>query len=110
MKSWLHKANSNKCCCPKCRNGENVVRSGLSYTVSEMAAAAASGRPVSLNNCALTPSQGQVNPSWDVPLERKRGVDIADIYQAQQAARNKVRSAGLESRKKAKEAQQSNSD
>lgn len=36
---------------------------------------------------------GEVNPSWTVPIERDRGVDVADVWQAQQESRSKLRNA-----------------
>lgn len=102
MKSWLSKASSQVVSCPCTQDQESHVKSGLTYTVSQMAEAAARGRAISTANCALQPSQGVLNPDWEVPLDRQRGVDISDIYQAEQAARSKIRAFGLESRKRAK--------
>ena len=36
---------------------------------------------------------GEVNPSWTVPIERDRGIDVADVWQAQQESRSKLRNA-----------------
>lgn len=88
-------------CCPTTRSDEEFVQDGLSYSVTEMAEMVEKGLPVSsINNMALQDSQGTLHPTWDVPLEKQRGVDIADIWEAQQRSRSSI----IAQRKKQREA------
>jgi hypothetical protein len=70
------------------------TRQNLSYTPAQMMKLAEKGVPVSQVN--VDESQfydGEVNPSWSVPIERDRGIDAADVWQAQQESRSKLRKA-----------------
>ncbi len=80
------------------------VIDGLTYTVSQMADLVRKGLPVNsvnVQSMMLQPSQGVENPTWDVAPEHVRGFDIADAWELQQLARNKI--AGVY--KKSKESQ-----
>lgn len=94
---------SNKRCCPKTNsaNGETPVQGGLSYTPAQMMKLVQNGIPVNAPNAQLVESQGVPNPSWDIPLERKRGVDIADIWQKEKATRLKIAKAYKDAKQKA---------
>lgn len=35
---------------------------------------------------------GVNNPSWDLPIDQKRGVDVAEVWQAQRTARKVITS------------------
>lgn len=69
--------------------GESVVHSGLAVTPAQMAQMVANGVPVSTTN-AQDFYDGVENPSWDMPLERLRGVDPATLWQKQKDIRSKV--------------------
>lgn len=62
-----------------------------SVTPAEMLVMAEQGIPISADNAAAF--SGEANPSWDLPLERQKFVDPADLWQAQQNIRHKVRDA-----------------
>lgn len=69
------------------------VIDGLSYSVSEMVDLVKQGLPVNSVNAQsmmLQPGQGVPNPSWEVAPESVRGFDIADAWELQQLARNKI--------------------
>ena len=38
-------------------------------------------------------NDGEVNPSWEVPMERLRGIDIGDLWQSSQDIRRKFKKA-----------------
>lgn len=99
--SFIGKKYARVCCCPKRRVDEQPVRPDLSRTPAQMMALVEQGIPVSVPNAISAENQGVLNPSWDVPIERKRGTDIADIWQKQQASRKKLADA-REAIKKAK--------
>lgn len=80
------------------------VLDGLTYSVSQMVDLVRQGLPVNsvnVQSMMLQPGQGVANPTWDVAPEQIRGFDIADAWEMQQLARNKI--AGVY--KKSKESQ-----
>mgnify|MGYP001237745068 FL=1 len=83
---------SKTLCSPKQNKelGELPVVGGLAQTPAEMARLVEQGIPVNAKNSQLTSNQGVANPSWDIPLERQSGTDIADIWNRQQEARQKL--------------------
>lgn len=69
------------------------VIDGLSYSVAQMFDLVKQGLPVNsvnVQSMMLQPSQGVANPTWDVAPEQIRGFDIADAWELQQLARNKI--------------------
>lgn len=75
------------------KESDIIVEDGLTYSVSDMVDLVNKGLPVnSVNVQAMTlqPGQGVDNPSWDVDPSQIRGYDIADAWEIQQLARNKV--------------------
>lgn len=82
------------------------VIDGLTYSVAQMADLVARGLPVNSVNVqqmALQPGQGVANPSWDVDPSQVRGYDIADAWEQQVNAREKIRKAYVEQSKTPKE-------
>lgn len=77
-------------------DGKPKTRSGLSYTPAEMNEMMQKGIPVTNKNLENKFFDGDTNPEWNIDLMRQRGVDIADVWEAEQAARDKVRSARKE--------------
>lgn len=75
------------------RNANEVSpQNGLAYTPHEMLASAERGVPIS--TLTMSPdlfNDGNVNPSFDVPIDRLRGVDVADCWQASETAKKKAR-------------------
>lgn len=72
------------------------TRQNLAYTPSQMMKLTERGIPVSSQNMPEGSFfDGEVNPSWTVPIERDRGVDVADVWQAQQESRFKLKQAHL---------------
>lgn len=61
---------------------------------------AAHGVPISLQNAANF-TDGEVNPSWDVPAEKVRGIDMADLWNLEQSSREKLKK-GIKEAKAAK--------
>lgn len=82
------------------------VIDGLTYSVAQMVDLVNRGLPVNSVNVqqmALQPGQGVANPSWDVDPSQVRGYDIADAWEQQVNAREKIRNAYVEQSKKPKE-------
>lgn len=84
----------HKTCTCKRVEPEEIVRNGLTTTPSAMLALAQDGIPIA-SQCETTFHDGVENPSWDVPLESTRGVDIADLWTARQYVIRKARNAHL---------------
>ena len=68
---------------------EPIVKSGLSYTPAQMAKMAEQGIPVSMGNAANF-NDGLENPEWDVAPDMQRGVDPADLWEAEQIVKEKM--------------------
>ena len=69
------------------------TKPGLAYTPAEMLKLAERGVPISSATVDSNFFDGQVNPAWDIPIERQRGIDVSDVWQAQQDARANLRKA-----------------
>lgn len=67
-----------------------VVRQGLSYSPAQMAKALQEGRPISSPNIDRLFYDGKADPGFIVDLERKRGVDIAELWNEQKVIKSKV--------------------
>lgn len=87
--------NSCKFCSCKVRDSFMPTRPGLAYSPAKMMELAERGIPVSGQSVGAF-FDGVAAPTWEVPLERARGVDIADVWQAQAEARNKLHKAKIE--------------
>lgn len=74
-------------------DGKPKTRSGLAYTPAEMNEMMQKGIPVTNKNLENKFFDGDTNPTWNVDLMRERGVDIADVWEAEQAARDQLRKA-----------------
>ncbi|MDM8268199.1 hypothetical protein QUW50_03985 [Barnesiella viscericola] len=81
------------CATCKRKKGELPVHGELAYTPAEMFEMWKQGVPISNDNLG-TPTFEPDKTVWQIPIERQRGVDIADVWQAQQTARKRVKQAG----------------
>ncbi|UPW41252.1 hypothetical protein [Sigmofec virus UA08Rod_4687] len=66
------------------------VYENLAITPSKMAQLVDEGIPVSSSVMSGVAFDGVSNPSWDVPIERLRGVDVAAVWNAQKSARKNI--------------------
>lgn len=82
----------------KRKEDELPVKDGLAITPSDMFRMQQQGLPISTANSAAG-YRGEKNPSWDVELDRVRGVDAADLWQASKTIHEKVRQAHNNDRK-----------
>ncbi|UPW41258.1 hypothetical protein [Sigmofec virus UA08Rod_4686] len=62
----------------------------LAITPSRMAQLADDGIPVSSALMSVTSNDGELNPSWHIPIDQMRGVDIATVWNAQLSARENI--------------------
>lgn len=79
-------------CNIKRKPDELPVKDGLAITPSDMFRMQQQGLPITTANSALGYT-GEKNPSWDVELDRCRGADVADLWQASKTIHEKVRRA-----------------
>lgn len=79
-------------CTAKRKTGEQIVQSGLALTPADVLRAAEQGIPVSSSSSSNF-IDGQPNPSWDIPLDEQRGIDIGHLWQEQMNAKKKFRAA-----------------
>lgn len=66
------------------------TQSGLAITPARMAEMVNQGIPVSTDNASGQFYDGIPMPSFDIPIDQKRGVDMAQIWQAQKSARSHI--------------------
>lgn len=98
----IHAWNTRTCTCIR-KSGELPVRGDLAYTPAQMYEAAKAGVPISAQNISQLPSDDFTDEeSWIVPVEYRRGQDIADIWNAQRDARAKIVAAYNDKRKQLK--------
>ena len=70
-------------------NGFTKVVPGLAVTPSQMARMTAQGIPIS-SQLAENFVDGTSNPSFDIPIEQRRGIDVVQVWEAQKDARLKI--------------------
>lgn len=72
--------------------GETIVQNGLAVTPSDVLRMAEQGIPASaqMNSQMI---DGHSGSDWNVPLEERRGVDIAQMWQESRDIRAKFRKA-----------------
>ena len=87
----IYTSNVQKSCSPKRTHEELEPKPDLAYTPTDMARMHASGMPVNSANLINSFCDGEQNPSFDLSIERKRGMDMAEIWQASKDAQGKVK-------------------
>lgn len=68
------------------------TRPDMAVTPSQMLSMAERGIPVAQQNAELF-FDGHDNPSWFIPAEQCRGVDVADLWEANRVISGKLRKA-----------------
>lgn len=69
------------------------VQGGLALTPSQMQNMSERGVPVSSQNLEGVYFDGDTRPSWDIPLDSQRGVDVATMWQRRKDIQAKLRAA-----------------
>lgn len=76
----------------KCELHESKVSSGLALTPAQMWDMAQQGKPISTS---MLPDEyfddGDPYATYDVDLDRKRGIDVVELWEAEKTAKNKFR-------------------
>lgn len=81
---------NTKMTAPKYQQEETKVRSGLSPTPAQMWDLMKQGKPIS--SFELDPklfNDGDPYQTYDIPLDQQRGIDINDMWNAQQDGKRK---------------------
>ena len=74
------------------REDELKTQPNLSYTTGEMFDMWKRGVPINNEHAADRFFDGTKDCTFEIPLTDKRGIDVSDVWEAQQASRNKFRS------------------
>lgn len=69
-----------------------ITRPNLAITPSQMAKLVDDGIPVSSSMLSGAFNDGVQNPSWDLPIDQRRGVDVAQVWNVQRDARRAITS------------------
>lgn len=85
--------------CPCCREDEERTRQGLAYTPADMYRLTERGMPVNNLNIQKAYYDGSPDATFYMGDERKRGVDVAELWENQQKLRAKARAAALSKKK-----------
>ena len=74
-----------------------LVDQNAGYTPAQMRELYEQGLAVGQQNAGVyTQSSSTKNPSWDIPIEERRGVDPADLWEIQTLSRRKVANAHVQ--------------
>lgn len=94
MKRFIDNKNFGKTVFSTCKVREDELQTqpNLSYTTGEMFDMWKNGVPINNEYAATKFFDGSKDCTFEIPVTDKRGVDVADVWQAQQAARSKFRS------------------
>lgn len=74
----------------KLKSFEKPVQPNLAMTPADVADMASKGIPVSTQANGAQYYDGVPEPSLDIPIDQQRGADMADIFNAQMDAREKL--------------------
>lgn len=89
----MYKNHGRRKCVCRTRPDEQVVREGQAYSPADMARLTEKGMPVNSLMTGKTFIDGEENPSFFVPAERGRHVDVCDLWEQHMVLRDKARSA-----------------
>lgn len=81
----------------KLRSDEVKVVPNLAFDLSDLDDLRRQGKPISLENAASLYYDGQEQTVPVVPLERMRGTDINDVWNASLDGQKQLRKAGIRS-------------
>lgn len=80
---------------PHLDNDEPRTLKDMAFSIAEMDKLRMEGKPVSNANLSNDYYDGEVTNSCDVPLDRKRGVDLNDTWNASKQSGEILKSAHL---------------
>lgn len=87
-------------CSVKRAEGEKVVQSDLAVTPRMMDEMMKKGIPISAQNLNSEMFfDGEPNPSFEIPIDSQRGIDIADCWNAQESIRKKAKKGLIRDKK-----------
>lgn len=94
----IYKNHGVRTCAPRSTQQELVTRQGLALTPADVSRLTAQGMPVNTQNAQMF-YDGDPNPSPYVTSERRRGVDVSDLWEERQNIVKKARAAHAEMKK-----------
>lgn len=72
---------------------EKPVQNGLSLTPSDIARMTAKGIPITTANLETMYLDGDTGTHFDISLDQLRGIDAADLFQAAESAKKRIKNA-----------------
>lgn len=72
---------------------DKLVQNSLAVTPAQMWELQKQGIPISAQSSGLAYDDGEYKVDWDVPLEHRRGIDPADIWESERTIQSKVNTA-----------------
>ena len=75
------------------KGDEEPVQSGLALTPGQMLELQSQGLPISSQIAGAEYDEGDTNPDFTPPLGRRRGVDVADLWEAEMDTKKAIGSA-----------------
>lgn len=76
---------------------DDVTVPNLSVTPSQMLAMAEKGIPISNHHLNQLYTDGEVNPSWEIDIDRQRGTDVVQLWEHNKTVKEKIKKAYKES-------------
>ena len=77
---------------------DRPVQDGLAFTPARMLELAEQGIPVSTQTAASSFDDGYTQLEFEPNLELQRGIDMADLWEAQQNVREKMRNVKIQAK------------
>lgn len=94
LRTNIWKNRSGRSATPKRGLFELKTKPDLAYTPADMSRMYEHGMPVNTSNVIGSFSDGSANVHWsDLSLDRQRGVDVADVWEASKVSKAKIRKA-----------------
>lgn len=94
----IYKGHGVRTCAPHSEKNELVTRQGLALTPADVSRLTSQGMPVNTQNAQIF-YDGDSNPTPYVTSERRRGVDVADLWEEHQQIVAKAKKAHAASKK-----------
>lgn len=87
---FCEKPKSPRFCRCVRKSNEPVVKPGLAVTPHEMELMHSKGIPISSSSLDQQYYDGDTSKSFEIPIDRQRGVDISDVWNASKDAKKRM--------------------
>lgn len=76
---------------------DEVTVPDLAITPAQMLAMAEKGIPIANHHLNQLYTDGEVNPSWEIDMDRQRGTDVVQLWEHNKTVKEKIKKAYKES-------------